>query len=294
MHSQVTLRIVIVGPGRVGSALAHRLVAAGVHLEGFVGRSAASTARAIAFCGGGRALGWPDLRRAHVVVFAVGDADLHGAIAAAAAGGGARDCGLWLHTSGRHGLDVFAAAGPGIRRGALHPVAPMPDAASGMAALAGAPALVEGDARSGRLLRRLCHLLGLLPIEAHGPDRVLYHAACALAANGLTALRAAVERTFAAAGGLEAAQQRSLADALMGAALRACSTLGPAAALSGPVRRGDSAVVAAHLDGLTAAAPAVVPVYRALMLEALALSTGLPDAATRELRRVLRPRSGGD
>lgn len=287
----MALRIAIVGPGRVGSAMAQRFARAGAEVTGFVGRTAAATTAAIAFCGSGRALTWSELADAHVVVFAVGDGDLVSAIAAALAHGNPRACSLWLHTSGRHGLDVFAAAGPRIRRGALHPAVPIPDAVAGVKAMAGGPMLLEAGARSERLLRRLCALLGTLPlpVPAASIDRVVYHAACALAANGLTALRAAVDRAFAAAGGLAAAERRLLADALMASALHASSAAGPAAALSGPVRRGDAGTVAAHLAGLAAHAPEVVPVYRALMLGALRLAADLPAPIERELRALLQP-----
>lgn len=66
-----------------------------------------------------------------------------------------------------------------VRLGALHPVAPFPDAASGMPKLAGRPALLLGDARARRLLERLAVLLGMQPMHSSGGDRLLYHAACA-------------------------------------------------------------------------------------------------------------------
>lgn len=283
----MTLRIVIVGPGRVGCAMAKRFVHAGGEVLGFVGRSESSIAAAIGFCGRGRALAWSDLARAHVVVFAVGDGDLDGAVAAAAANGGARPCGLWLHTSGRRGLDVFPPGLPGIRRGALHPAVPMPDAETGVLALAGAPALLEAGPRSERLLRRLCTMLGVVPFAAGTVDRVAYHAACTLAANGLTALRGAVDRSFAASGGLDDGQRRCLADALMAAALRASSAHGAAAALSGPVRRGDVETVREHLRRLEVVAPGAANVYRALMLSAVDLVPGLDWIRATDLRGAL-------
>ena len=285
------IRLAVVGPGRVGSALGHRFAAAGADLLGFVGRSAASAAAAVAFAQHGRVLALADLATAHVVVFAVGDPDLAAAVAAAAAAVARRRCSLWLHTSGRHGLEVLAPlAGSGVRLGSLHPVAPFPDAATGLRQLAGRPVVLLGDARSRRLLLRLATMLGMQPLWARPGDRTLYHAACALAANGLTALRGAVDTVLANAAVLAPQDADVLADALMAAALQACRERGAAAALSGPVARGDDATVAAHRTALLAhGGQALDDVYRALMVQALelALRRGLSESAATALRRAL-------
>lgn len=285
----MVVRVLIVGPGRVGGAFAARFVAAGAAVLGLVGRDRARTAAAAAAAGVAVA-DWSALAAAHAVVFAVGDPDLAPCLEQAAASGAVRRCSLWLHTSGRHDLTVFDGRLPaGCRRGALHPVLPFPDAAAGAAAMPGAPAVLLGDAGALRLLRALAARLGLVPVVAEGGDRTLYHAACVLAANGLTALFGAVERTFAAAGGLAVADQHRLAAALMAAALRECRARGAAAALSGPVRRGDAATVRAHRRRLEAASPQQADVYRALMVAALPLAraAGLDAAAARTVAAAL-------
>ncbi len=286
----MTLRVAIVGPGRVGQAFGRRLNQPRVALLGFVGRTTAAAAAAATWCGAGRAMTLAELGAAHVVMFTVGDADLPATVAAALAAAPPRPCSLWLHTSGRCGLEVFAAAVPrGIRCGALHPVAPFPDAATGERTMQGAPAVLLSDGRSERLLVRLCELLGLAPVLSRGGDRVLYHAACVLAANGLTVLRGLVDDVFAAAGGLSRPDAGRLAAALMAAALRTSGELGAAAALSGPVLRGDAATLRAHLQALGEAVPAATPSYLALMGGAvdLAVVRGLDPVAVAALRRAL-------
>lgn len=291
----MVLRIAIVGPGRVGRALGQRLTAAGVQLLGYVGRSADSAAVAVRFANAGAALQFADLARAHVVVFCVGDQDLAGAIAAAHAAGGSRACGLWLHTSGRFDLGVFDGV-PGIRRGALHPVLPFATAEQGATALAGAPAVLCGEPRSRRLLLRLVQHLQMVPVWRTGGDPVLYHAGCALAANGLTALYDLARQCLVAAGGLEDDGRRTVLDALVRAAATACSARGPVAALSGPVRRGDAGTVQAHLLALGAAAPGVLPAYLALMRAALDLAkaAGLAPELAAHVVRVLHAAPGGE
>jgi predicted short-subunit dehydrogenase-like oxidoreductase (DUF2520 family) len=273
----VPIRVAIVGPGKVGRAFGRRLHEAGAELLGFVGRRPGSAAEATRFCGAGRDLAVADLAEPHAVVFAVGDPDLPAAVAACVQAP-PRSCSLWLHTSGRHDLSV------------LQPALPFADPAAGLRRLEGAPAVLLGDEAALVLLGRLCELLGLRALVAGPGDRRLYHAACALAANGLTALFDIVERVLSAYGGLQPGDGRDLAAALMRAALDGAAAQGPGPSLSGPVLRGDAATVAGHLDALEQAAPAAVPAYRALMDQALALAgERLPESARLALRRLLGP-----
>lgn len=280
------VRIAIVGPGRVGCSLARGFAAAGAVVVGFVGRDPVRTAAAVASCGIGRVLSWPEATRAHALVFAVGDQDLPGAIAAAAATP-VRACSLWLHTSGRHDLDVFAGIA-GIRCGSLHPVAPF-SGRSGELVGKDAVAVIAGDGRALPLLRRLCALLGMPVVVAAPGDRALYHAACALAANGLTALWALAEAAMVRSRVVDPGAARLLTGSLLRQAAAACQAQGPSAALSGPVRRGDAATVALHLDRLAGSA-AAADAYRALALGALDLAAqaGLAPALVARVAAVLR------
>ncbi|MCA8952835.1 MAG: DUF2520 domain-containing protein, partial [Planctomycetes bacterium] len=243
------LRVVIVGPGRVGAACGRRLAANGVELLGFIGRDPARAARAVEFAGAGAVLPAAAHGTAHAVLFAVGDGQLEDAVAGLLAAAPARSCSLWLHTSGSRGLDVFAAAAAqGARRGGLHPVAPFADVESGYRLMAGQPAVLIGDANALRLLTRLAAALELDPIVAAEGRRALYHAGCALAANGVVALRALVDDVLRAAGGLAERDAERLATALMQTALASAAERGPRDALSGPVLRGDTATVRAHVE----------------------------------------------
>jgi predicted short-subunit dehydrogenase-like oxidoreductase (DUF2520 family) len=269
--------------------LARGLSQRGVEVLGFLGRSPQNVAAAILFAGAGRALAVTDLRAAHAVVFAVGDGDLAAAVQQCAAAP-PRRCSLWLHTSGRFGLDVLAPlVGTGARLGSLHPVLPFSSAAAGFRALAGAPAVLQGEPRSRRLLSALAVRLGMVPLWAEAGDRTLYHAACVLAASGVTALRALVDQLLQQSSGLPAGGAAVVVDSLMRAALAGAAALGPAAALSGPLARGDAATVAAHLAALAARAPAAVPAYRAVLQAALPLAAqrGLSAEQLAALARVL-------
>ncbi|MGC6488884.1 MAG: DUF2520 domain-containing protein, partial [Planctomycetota bacterium] len=216
------------------------------------------------------------------------------AAGAAAARGGARRCSLWLHTSGSRGLEVFEPAQRlEVRVGALHPVAPFP-ASLAEAPIAGAPAVCQAGASSRRLLARLCDMLELSPVFCGDQDRVLYHAACALAANGAAALYGLAEQLLQRAGGLSDPDAARIVAALMTAAVEGAQRHGAAASLSGPVRRGDAATVAAHQRRLSTAAPEGLQAYRALMTRAaeMAAQEGLDEALLRGVLRALAPPGG--
>lgn len=226
----------------------------------------------MAALGCGAALEWSELSRAHCVIFAVGDGDLRGAVAAAASVGGRR-CSLWLHTSGRHDLATLEPSRAiGCRVGSLHPLAPFPGSVD-VEPVAGAPVLVQGEAKSMSLLLRLARMLELDPIVCNEQDRPLYHAACALAANGATALFGVAQRALEAAGGLDSATASRVTSALMQAAVAGAQRLGAAQALSGPVRRGDDGAVRAHMEALLRGAPDAAGAYRELSKLALQLAT---------------------
>jgi predicted short-subunit dehydrogenase-like oxidoreductase (DUF2520 family) len=84
-------------------------------------------------------------------------------------------------------------------------------------------------------------------VEVDDADRAAHHAAAVIASNHLVALMGQVERVAAAAGVPLAAYLD-----LAAAALANVTELGPAAALTGPVARGDAATVARHLAALPA------------------------------------------
>lgn len=143
------------------------------------------------------------------------------------------------HLAGAHGLDVL---GDHQRRAALHPLVSLPDAETGADRLtAGAWFAVAGDP----LVTRLVEDLGGRTIHVADEDRVRYHAAATIASPHLVALLGQVERIAADAG----VPFEAYLD-LVRATVENVALLGPAAALTGAVRRGDWATVARHVAAI--------------------------------------------
>jgi predicted short-subunit dehydrogenase-like oxidoreductase (DUF2520 family) len=101
--------------------------------------------------------------------------------------------------------------------------------------------------------RWLARTLGLKPFDLAEANRVLYHAGAVMASNYIVTLYRAAARAFVAAG--------VPPDALLPLMRR---TIDNEFELTGPISRGDWAVVDAHLATLAERLPELEPLYRAL------------------------------
>ncbi len=223
--------IAIVGRGRMGRALSSALSGAalpvdGPHPRGFDGTGAG------------------------VVLLCVPDAE----IAAAAAALVPREGLLVGHCSGATGLGVLA---PHERFG-LHPLMTV-TGADGPDAFAGAGCATAGSSeRALACAGELAAALGMRPVAVAGEDRAAYHAAAAMASNYLVALECAAERLAVTAGITRA----DLAPLVRAAAENWASD--GAAALTGPIARGDEDTVAAHREAIAERTPDLLELYDAL------------------------------
>ena len=181
---------------------------------------------------------------ADLVVLCVPDA----AIAAAA-----RDVpvGPWVaHISGATPL---ASLAPHSARFSVHPMQTF-TRARGADQLDGAWGAVSADNTAARSCGyAFAELLGLRPFDLADDRRVLYHAGAVIASNYLVTLHRAAVRALAAAG--------APAEALLPLMQR---TIDNGFELTGPIARGDWAVVETHLAALSRDLPDLEPMYRAL------------------------------
>ncbi|HVT78614.1 MAG TPA: DUF2520 domain-containing protein [Acidimicrobiales bacterium] len=163
-----------------------------------------------------------------------------------------------VHLSGSLGPEALL---PHARRAVVHPVMGLPNEEIGAARLFdnGWFALTEG-----------CDAIGADIVEALGgravtlrddPDtRALHHAACCVAGNHLVTILGQVERLAKAAGVSPAAYFE-----LVRAVVDNVEQIGAAAALTGPVARGDYGTVERHREAIAAHAPRDLALYDALL-----------------------------
>lgn len=170
------------------------------------------------------------------------------------------------HCAGSLGPAVLGPAlhGTHAHRATLHPLVSLPSPEVGADRLRGAWYGIAGDPTALRLVERVVEQLGGRGVVVADEDRAAYHAAAVVASNHLVALLGQVERIAAGVGvPLEAFL------ALAAGSLDNVAALGPAAALTGPVARGDWTTVQRHLDALD---PAERDAYLALVAAAARLA----------------------
>lgn len=217
--------VTVVGRGRAGGAFATALRDAGWSVRTRPGRPDAGPGAADAHRTGGAVLIDSDL-----VLVCVPDA----AVAPVASTLRVAQHSVVAHCAGSLGTDALA---PHRRRGSIHPLVALPDAAQGAARLRGAWFACAGDP----LVEVVASTLGGRTVAVADEDRRRYHAAACVAANHLVALMSQVERLAPPGVPLEAYLD------LARGALDDVAEWGPAAALTGPVARNDLATVAGHL-----------------------------------------------
>lgn len=159
---------------------------------------------------------------------------------------------LALHCSGATPLTALAAAPAAA---GFHPLKLL----AGDADLAGAHVGIEAADTQRAALQALAQALGLIPLNLPTPmtaeARAAYHAAANLAASGVLAVLAEAGSLWAMAGLAPATALPALLP-LSAGALDTARARGLAGAVSGPVARGDVAVLQRHLDALAASGAA--------------------------------------
>jgi predicted short-subunit dehydrogenase-like oxidoreductase (DUF2520 family) len=266
-----TKAFALVGPGRAGTTLAVAMKTRGWTPVAVAGRAPdAPSVRAAAALLDAPARDVETVADgADVVLVATPDAAI--ADAAAAVAPGLREGALVLHLSGVCTLDELGklrTARPDVHVGSLHPLQSLPSVDAGIARLPGSWCAVSGPDD----VERLAISLGMRPFRVADEQRVAYHAAATIASNHVVALLAQAARVAERAGVPEAAFWP-----LVQATLDNVGELGPRAALTGPVARGDVDTVVRHLDALPAEERHA---YRALAEQARRLA-GRDDDALR-------------
>lgn len=256
----------LVGAGHVGRVLGRLFAASGaMALQDVLTRSASSAQAAVDFIGAGQArteLG--SMRAARVWLLAVSDDQIAPVCAALAQAHDLRDTVVFHCSGARASGELQAAQQQGALVASVHPIRSFADPQAVADGFAGTFCGIEGHADALALLGPPFEAIGarLVPIDARA--KTVYHAAAVFASNYLTTVLDAALRAYQAAG-VPPDVARELARPLATETMDNVFRLGPAAALSGPVARGDHATVARQQQALLDWDAATGRLYEALV-----------------------------
>jgi predicted short-subunit dehydrogenase-like oxidoreductase (DUF2520 family) len=270
--------LAIIGAGRVGRALGRRLHGLGWKIGAVVTRNAVSARQAVRFIGAGQAhaVAVREILASRVILISVPD-DAVEEVAGELARIGAEELHgkVVLHTSGALNATALSALKEyGAAAGGMHPLQTF--SGVGVPPLEGKIFAIDGDAAAVRTARQIVRALGGSPVRIAGNKKVLYHAAATMAAGDVLAVEEAATQLLISIGMTRSQAARALLP-LTRQVLANFKRLGPRAAWTGPLSRGDYRVVESHLKALRESPPEFAGAYDAL--DRLAARVLAQDAA---------------
>ena len=304
--------ISIIGPGKVGQALAHALQSLGYPIVALVfrnqekvqkfseyGRSSFPETKLLAFDDLGK------LPKSDLIFITTPDDAIAETVQQLAALGRAlvnlqkrplsRFPGAILHTSGALSSEILAplAIPSACQVGSIHPLVSVTAGTPDASVFAGAYFCVEGEKMAVIYAEWIIRELGAQSIHIRTDRKALYHAAALMASPHLAALfDLAVELLIESGVKQEDAQKMFLP--LVESTVKNLRTSDPAGALTGTFARGDVETVKHHLKALTKGNPKLpaeaLEIYKLLGLRSLELAKkrGLDPTKISEITKLLK------
>lgn len=235
----------IIGCGKVGQTLARLWVQhQTVQLLDILNTSTASGARAAAFAGAGRvASSYADLQATDIYLIAAPDDQIAACCDSLAKSGRLSAGSIVFHCSGALSSSILASASAcGAAVASIHPIRSFAVPEKVAADFAGTYCGMEGDHAAVDVLAPIFAAIGAQTIAIKRENKVLYHAGAVFASNYLVTLLDTAVQTYAQAG-----IPQDVALKMMASLVRETSEnvlqIGPEQALTGPIARGDIAIV---------------------------------------------------
>jgi predicted short-subunit dehydrogenase-like oxidoreductase (DUF2520 family) len=277
----------IVGAGRVGRALGRRLHELGWRVGAVTTRSI-STARAVVrMIGAGQPLAEPthQVLNSRVVLITTPDSAIEGVAKKLARLGGNEWSGkVVLHTSGAVDSSVLQPlADLGAATGSMHPMQTfsnqnIPDLTNCIFGIEGGPAALQ-------VARKIIHQMGGAPVRLSGANKAAYHAAGSFACAYVLALMETATRLLMTQGFKRRQAMRALLP-LTRQTLDNFERVGPHAAWTGPLARGDFSTVGRHVKALADFEPEYLEAYKTLSRLKAVLLAAEPGALMKKLDRI--------
>jgi predicted short-subunit dehydrogenase-like oxidoreductase (DUF2520 family) len=267
-------RINIIGCGRAAGSLARLWVqASAVSIGDVCNRSEASSLRAVQNIGQGNAVGCPsEMSPADYWLIGTSDAQIEPVARAIAKQMADSPGALVFHLAGRFGLDVLEPLSfDSNLLAALHPVRSLTDAQLLLADFQGTACVAEGSDVALAALQPLITSIGgkWLPVTAI--DRGLYHASVSIISN-ITKAVAWKAQKWQRKAGLPEETATAVTHQLLQSTMVDLFRSGAKQSITGPVVRGDTSTIEAHIEAIRVNHPDDLDVYRILAYTVLELA----------------------
>jgi len=280
----------IVGCGRAGRTFARLFAQSHAFVVQDLHDLNAASARACAqFADAGQPVKrLADMRPAPVWLIATPDDAIVDTAAALAASGKLAQGNIVVHLSGATpSLDMVAVIEIGAHAGSFHPLKTFADPGYAAGSFPGTYVALEGDKKALKVLRVALRKIGARVFEIEPESKVLYHAGSVIVCNYLAALLDAGLQCYEAAG-IKLDVAYKLMEPLVRETVDNVFRVGTVRSLTGPIARGDDAVVARQLAAVSRQDRDLGAVYRELGRVALSLARSKGEAEPRNLARIAR------
>jgi len=277
----------IVGAGRVGRALGRLLHELGWRIGGVTGRSISTARAAGRAIGAGQPLDAPthEILNSRVILITTPDAAIEGVAKNLAQLGGKEWSGkVVLHTSGALDSTVLQPlADLGASTGSMHPMQTFstqnfPDLAKCIFGIDGCPAALQ-------VARKMIHQMGGVAVRLSGANKAAYHAAGSFACAYVLALMETATRILMTQGFKRRQAMRALLP-LTRQTLDNFESVGPLAAWTGPLSRGDFSTIEKHVKALADFEPEYLEAYKTLSRLTADVLAAQPGAMLKQLDRI--------
>jgi predicted short-subunit dehydrogenase-like oxidoreductase (DUF2520 family) len=288
--------ISIIGAGRVGQTITKRLHKLGWRIGAVVTRSRGTARAAVRAIGAGtpHAALTPEAFNADVILLSVPDDVLESVAQKLAKIGGPAPtkkarAKIILHTSGALDHRVLAPlARRGAATGSMHPMQTF----SGRNAprLEGVIFSIEGAPTARAAAQKIARSLGGTPVIISANDKPAYHASGTIVAGHALSLVESATQTLMKIGFTRRRANQALLP-LIRQMLDNYELLGPHAAWTGPLSRGDYATISKHAKALRRFPREYQDAYRALALLSARVLTKKPAATKSKVAHALSHRA---
>jgi predicted short-subunit dehydrogenase-like oxidoreductase (DUF2520 family) len=277
----------IVGAGRVGRALGRRLHELGWHIGAVTGRSISTARAAVRTIGAGQPLDTltHQVLNSRVVLITTPDGAIEDVAKSLAHRSGKEWSGkVVLHTSGSLDSRVLQPlADLGAATGSMHPMQTFssqnfPDLANCFFGIDGSPAALQ-------VARKMIRQMGGVAVRLSGANKAAYHAAGSFACVYVLALMETATRLLMAQGFKRRQAMRALLP-LTRQTLDNFESVGPLAAWTGPLSRGDFSTIERHVKALANFEPEYLEAYKTLSRLTAKELAAQPGAALKQFDRI--------